>query len=104
MAGDVNIEIHDPSGYRYAITSKNFETIGRWVVETYAEMSQNGWDLYKYAPRVMVYPSWNPETREADWVQDTRILSRGFTASTPEQFLNGMRLQIEGYPHDPASD
>lgn len=91
----MHIEICDPSGQRHAITSRSFETIGRWIVETYAEMAQCGWDLSRYQPRIMVYPSWNPETREGDWIQDTRILSRGFEASTPREFLTGLAEQVQ---------
>jgi hypothetical protein len=91
----MQIEINDPAGTRHSITSRNFETIGRWIVETFAEMDQNGWDLRKYPPRVLVYPTWNPDTREGDWVLDTRILSQGFEATSPREFLDGMTKQVE---------
>jgi hypothetical protein len=91
----MHIELHSPAGQRHCITSMNHETVGRWIVETYAELATHGWDLFKYPPRVMVYPGWNPETREADWVCDTRILSPGFEASSPRQLLEGITRQVE---------
>jgi hypothetical protein len=89
------IEIHDPAGQRHCISSRSFETIGRWLVETYAELNTIGWDLWKFQPRVMVFPSWDPETRESDWIADTRILSPGFQAATPEEFLAGLAAQVK---------
>jgi hypothetical protein len=95
----MQIEINDPAGYRHSITSRNPETIGRWIIETFTEMAQTGWDMQKYPPRITVFPSMNWDTREADWVQDTRIICSGIEASNPEQMLSAMKDQLAKYAH-----
>ena len=93
----MHIHIYTPDGYTLQISSTNPETIGRWIMEQFLEMGTSSWDLYKYPPRFMVYPSYDMETRNADWVTDTRVISQGFEASNPMEFLEKMRQQIEEY-------
>jgi hypothetical protein len=93
----MRIEIQDPSGMQHSISSRNPETIGRWIIETWAEMAASRWDLAKYRPRVMVYPTWDPESREADWIADTKIIGQGMTPATPEEMLAALQAQINAY-------
>lgn len=90
----MRIEIVFPDGTMHNITSRVPDTIGRWLIETYAELDACGWNQHQYPPRIMVWPSFNPETREADWVQDTRILTQGIGARTPEEFLTALQTQL----------
>jgi hypothetical protein len=94
----MRIEIQDPSGLQHSISSRNPETIGRWIIETWIEMAVGGWDLREYRPRVMVWPSIDRENPGiADWVSDIQILGEGMTPATPEEMLAALQEQVLNY-------
>jgi hypothetical protein len=94
------IQMSFPDGTNHTIHSRNPETLGRWIIETYAELAFCGWDQYKYPPRIMVYPSFNPESRHSDWVADTTILGYGINdAHSYEEFYRELGKQLTSYQH-----
>jgi hypothetical protein len=90
----MRIEMHFPDGMNHSISSRSPETIGRWVIEMYAEIAAGRWDQIKYPPRVTVYPSFDPYTREPDWIADTRIISQGGEPRTPQEFVDFLQHQV----------
>lgn len=83
----MKIDIQDHHGRPYSITSRDPETIGRWLIETMATI-----DLQPGDPPVwfQAWPTWDQATQTADWIMDTRILTVSMTARSPEQMLEAM--------------
>lgn len=107
----MRISIDDAWGMHYEIHSSNPETIGRWLIETYAKINASRLvaeeNDNRFWPRVMVFPSYDPKTHTADWCNDTRIIGSGFLANGPGAFYDALGKQLleyrEKYPSEFSS-
>lgn len=91
----MRIELVDPYGNPYIITSRDPETLGRWILETFTTVRPREGAGYW---RLMVWPSASydePGDWDVDWVADTRVLTQPMKIKTPADLLAALASQIE---------
>lgn len=71
------------------ITTRDPELLGRWLAEVFANI--------EFTPATMVefraYPGWTGQY--ADWIMDSRVITRQTPVRSPQEFVDALQAQID---------